>query len=162
MTYSANFALLRDFLWGLSWNADQEKEHAKRLFKLLEGGEVEISGSFPAGVVGTTAENLAESAAGENHEHMVMYPEFAKTAREEGFDDIADIFMAIAVAEKQHEKRYVELKANIEAGRVFKRDGKETWRCRNCGYLHEGDQAPDMCPACDHAQKHFELLGENW
>ncbi len=142
--------------------ADQEKEHAKRLFKLLEGGEVEISGSFPAGVIGTTAENLAESAAGENHEHMVMYPEFAKTARAEGFDDIAAIFMAIAVAEKQHEKRYVELKANIEAGRVFKRDDKMTWRCRNCGYLHQGNAAPDVCPACDHAVDHFELLAENW
>ncbi len=142
--------------------ADQEKEHAKRLFKLLEGGEVEITGAFPAGTIGTTVENLTEAAGGENHEHMVMYPGFAETARAEGFDDIADIFLAIAVAEKQHEKRYVELKANIEAGRVFKRDGKETWRCRNCGYLHEGNEAPDMCPACDHAQKHFELLGENW
>jgi rubrerythrin len=142
--------------------ADQEKEHAKRLFKLLEGGEVEITGSFPAGVIGTTTENLEEAAGGENYEHTIMYPGFAETARAEGFNDIADIFMAIAVAEKQHEKRYVELKANIEAGRVFKRDGKETWRCRNCGYLHEGNEAPDMCPACDHAQKHFELLGENW
>ncbi|MCB2181897.1 MAG: rubrerythrin family protein [Desulfobulbaceae bacterium] len=145
-----------------SETADQEKEHAKRLFKLLEGGEVEITGSFPAGVIGTTAENLAEAAAGENYEHTTMYPNFAKTAREEGFNDIADIFMAIAVAEKQHEKRYVELKANIEAGRVFKRDDKQTWRCRNCGYLHEGEGAPDMCPACAHAQAHFELLAENW
>ncbi|MDR9501538.1 MAG: rubrerythrin family protein [Desulfurivibrionaceae bacterium] len=142
--------------------ADQEKEHAKRLFKLLEGGEVEISGTFPAGVIGTTTENLAEAAAGENHEHMVMYPDFAKTARAEGLDDIAAIFMAIAVAEKQHEKRYVELKANIEAGRVFKRNERKTWRCRNCGYLHEGDGAPDVCPACDHAIDHFELLAENW
>ncbi|MEN8258898.1 MAG: rubrerythrin [Thermodesulfobacteriota bacterium] len=142
--------------------ADQEKEHAKRLFKLLEGGAVEIAAAFPAGVIGTTTENLAEAAAGEHYECTDMYPGFAKIAREEGFDDIADIFMAIAVAEKQHEKRYVELKANIEAGRVFKRDDKTTWRCRNCGYLHEGNEAPDMCAACDHAQKHFELLGENW
>jgi len=142
--------------------ADQEKEHAKRLFKLLEGGEVEITGTFPAGVIGTTAENLAESAGGENHEHMVMYPGFAKTALTEGFDDIAAIFMAIAVAEKQHEKRYEALKANIEAGRVFKRDEKKTWRCRNCGYLHEAKRAPDVCPACDHATDHFELLAENW
>jgi rubrerythrin len=142
--------------------ANQEKEHAKRLFKMLEGGEVEISGSFPAGVIGTTSENLAEAAAGENHEHMVMYPEFAKTARDEGFDEIADVFMAIAVAEKQHEKRYVELKANIDVGRVFKRDSTQTWRCRNCGYLHEGNEAPDECPACAHAKAHFELLGENW
>ncbi len=142
--------------------ADQEKEHAKRLFKLLEGGEVEITAAFPAGVIGTTTENLAEAAAGENHEHMVMYPEFAKTAREEGFADIADIFMAIAVAEKQHEKRYVELKANIEAGRIFKRDEKKTWRCRNCGYLQTGHGAPEVCAACDHGQAHFELLAENW
>jgi rubrerythrin len=142
--------------------ADQEKEHAKRLFKLLKGGEVEISAAFPAGVIGTTLENLKNSAAGENYEHTEMYPGFAKTAREEGFEDIAKIFEAIAVAEKQHEKRYLDLAANIEAGRVFKRDNKVVWRCRNCGYLHEGDEAPDTCPACDHAQKHFELLGENW
>lgn len=142
--------------------ADQEKEHAKRLFKLLEGGEVEITGAFPAGVIGTTVENLAEAAGGENHEHTVMYPEFAKTARAEGFDDIADIFMAIAVAEKQHEKRYLALKENIEAGRVFKRDDKQTWRCRNCGYLHHGQGAPETCPACDHPRDHFELLAENW
>jgi rubrerythrin len=142
--------------------ADQEKEHAKRLFKLLEGGEVEITASFPAGVIGTTAENLAEAAGGENYEHTIMYPGFAKIARQEGFNDIADIFMAIAVAEKQHEKRYVALKANIEAGRVFKRDDKQTWRCRNCGYLHQGKGAPEVCPACDHARDHFELLAENW
>ncbi|MBB5348214.1 rubrerythrin family protein [Desulfoprunum benzoelyticum] len=142
--------------------ANQEKEHAKRLFKLLEGGEVEITAAFPAGVVGTTLDNLKEAAGGENHEHMVMYPEFAATAREEGFVDIAAIFEAIAVAEKQHEKRYRDLAANIEAGRVFKRDGKVTWRCRNCGYLHEGDEAPELCPACAHEQAHFELLGENW
>ena len=142
--------------------ADQEKEHAKRLFKLLEGGEVEISGSFPAGVVGSTLENLKESAAGENHEHTEMYPEFAVTAREDGFTEIADIFLAIAVAEKQHEKRYLDLAANIEAGRVFKRDGEVTWRCRNCGYLHSGSEAPDMCAACAHAKAHFELLGENY
>ena len=142
--------------------ASQEKEHAKRLFKLLEGGEVEITGAFPAGVVGTTLENLKESAAGENYEHTQMYPDFAKTAREEGFDDIADVFMAIAVAEKQHEKRFNDLAANIEAGKVFKREGKITWQCRNCGYLHEGEQAPDVCPACAHQQAHFELLGENY
>jgi len=142
--------------------ADQEKEHAKRLFNLLEGGEVEISGSFPAGVVGSTIENLKESAAGENHEYTEMYPEFAVTAREEGFTEIADIFLAIAVAEKQHEKRYLDLAANIEAGRVFKRDGEVTWRCRNCGYLHTGSEAVELCPACAHAQTHFELLGENY
>ncbi len=142
--------------------ANQEKEHAKRLFKLLEGGEVEITGSFPAGLVGSTVENLKGSAAGENHEHKTMYPGFAKIAREEGFNDIAAILEAIAVAEKQHEKRYNDLIANIEAGRVFKRDSEVTWRCRNCGYVHAGTDAPDMCPACAHAQAHFELLGENY
>jgi rubrerythrin len=142
--------------------ANQEKEHAKRLFKFLEGGEVEITGAFPAGIIGTTLENLKDSAAGEHYEQTVMYPEFAKTAREEGFDNLAEVFEAIAVAEKQHEKRYADLAANIEAGKVFKRDAKVTWRCRNCGYLHEGSEAPEVCPACDHPQAHFELLGENW
>jgi len=142
--------------------ANQEKEHAKRLFKLLEGGEAEISASFPAGVIGTTLENLLEAAGGENYEHTIMYPEFAKTAMEEGFKNIASIFMAIAVAEKQHEKRYRDLAANIEAGRVFKREDTVTWRCRNCGYLHESTEAVEECPACAHKQAHFELLGENY
>jgi rubrerythrin len=142
--------------------ANQEKEHAKRLFKLLEGGEVEITAAFPSGVVGTTLENLKAAAAGEHYEHTEMYPGFAKVAREEGFGAIADVFDAIAVAEKQHEKRYIDLAANIDAGKVFKRDESVTWRCRNCGYLHEGEQAPEMCPACAHPQAHFELLGENW
>jgi len=142
--------------------ANQEKEHAKRLFKFLEGGEVEISASFPAGGIGTTLENLKAAAAGENHEHTQMYPSFAKVAREEGFDAIAAVFEAIAVAEKQHEKRYNDLAANIEAGRVFKRDEEVVWRCRNCGYLHVGTEAPESCPACAHPQAYFELLGENY
>ncbi len=142
--------------------ASQEKEHAKRLFKFLEGGEVEVIASFPAGVIGSTLENLKASAAGENHEHSSMYPEFARTAREEGFDTLADVFLAIAVAEKQHEKRYLSLAENIEKGRVFKRDSKVIWRCRNCGYLHTGEEAPVACPACDHPQDHFELLGQNY
>lgn len=142
--------------------ANQEKEHAKRLFKLLEGGEVEITASFPAGVIGTTLENLKEAAGGENYEYTEMYPSFAQTAKEEGFNAIAAIFNAIAVAEKQHEKRYLALAANIEGDRVFKRDEEVTWRCRNCGYLHTGDTAPDECPACAHPQAHFELLGENY
>jgi rubrerythrin len=142
--------------------ADQEKEHAKRLFKFLEGGEAQVTASFPAGVIGTTSENLKEAAGGENYEWTKMYPGFAKTAREEGFSEIADVFQAIAVAEKQHEKRYNDLRANIEAGRVFKRQQKVVWRCRNCGYLHEGTEAPEKCPACDHPRDHFELLGENW
>ncbi|OPX22375.1 MAG: rubrerythrin family protein [Planctomycetales bacterium 4484_113] len=142
--------------------ADNEKEHAKRLFKFLEGGDATVSADFPAGVIGTTVENLKAAAAGENYEHTQMYPEFARVAREEGFDAIAKVFEAIAVAEKQHEKRFLVLAANIESGRVFKRDGKVFWRCRNCGYIHEGDAPPEVCPACAHPQAYFELLGENW
>jgi len=141
---------------------DQEKEHAKRLFKFLEGGEVEITAGFPAGIIGSTVENLTAAAAGENHEHTEMYPEFAQVAREEGFDNIAVVFEAIAVAEEAHEKRFKGLAQNIEAGRVFKRDSKVTWRCRNCGYVPDGNEAPDACPACAHAQAHFEINGENW
>jgi rubrerythrin len=142
--------------------ANHEKEHAKRLFKFLEGGEVEVAAAFPAGVIGNTSENLKDAAAGEHHEHTEMYPGFAKIAREEGFEAIAAVFDAIAVAEKQHEKRYVDLAVNIDTGKVFKKDETVTWRCRNCGYLHEGKQAPEECPACEHPQAHFELLGENW
>lgn len=142
--------------------ANQEKEHAKRLFKMLEGGELEITGSFPAGVIGSTLENLKEAAGGEDYEWQTMYPGFAETARKEGFDTLAKMFEAIAVAEKQHSKRYSDLAANIEAGRVFKRSGSVKWRCRNCGYIYEGDEAPKVCPACAHPQAHFELLGENW
>jgi rubrerythrin len=142
--------------------ANQEKEHAKRLFKLLEGGEVEVTAAFPAGVIGTTLDNLKEAAAGENYEYIDMYPGFAKTAIEEGFDEIADVFKAIAVAEKQHEKRYLALAANMANGSVFKKSEPVVWRCQNCGYLHEGTDAPEECPACAHPQAHFELLGENW
>jgi len=142
--------------------ANQEKEHAKRLFKFLQGGDVEISAAFPAGVIGTTAENLVAAAGGEKHEWTTMYPEFAQVAREEGLDEIAAVFEAIAVAEKQHEARYLRLLKNVKAGTVFKKPETVVWRCRNCGYLHEGAEAPDVCPACDHAQAHFELLAENW
>ena len=142
--------------------ADQEREHAKRFFSFLEGGELEITGGFPAGKVGTTLENLKAAAAGENHEQTTMYPAFANVAREEGFVAIAKAFEAIRIAEKQHEKRYSDLAANIEAGRVFKRNGVVVWRCRNCGFLHEGPEAPAVCAACLHPQAHFELLGENW
>lgn len=142
--------------------ADQEKEHAKRLFKLLEGGEVEITASFPAGVIGSTAENLKAGAAGEHYEQTTMYPDFAKVASKEGFPRIAEIFSAIAVAERQHEKRYLDLLTNIENDRVFKRDNQVVWRCRNCGYLHQGTEAPEQCAACDHPRAHFELLGENY
>jgi rubrerythrin len=142
--------------------ANQEKEHAKRFFGFLEGGEVEVVASFPAGVIGTTLENLKAAAAGENYEHTSMYPGFAKVAREEGFEPIALVYDAISVAEKQHEKRYRDLIANIEKGRVFKRDGEVVWRCLNCGYLHTGKDAPGQCPACVHPQSYYELLGENW
>ncbi len=142
--------------------ADQEREHAKRLFKLLEGGEVEVTASFPAGVIASTVDNLKEAAGGENHEHTEMYPDFARIAREEGFSEVADIFLAIAVAEKQHEKRFLGLMTNIENNQVFRREQAESWRCRNCGYVHEGPEAPEKCVACAHAQAHFELLAENW
>ncbi|OYV03306.1 rubrerythrin family protein [candidate division bacterium WOR-3 4484_18] len=142
--------------------ADNEKEHAKRLFKLLEGGEVEIIASFPAGVLGSTKENLKAAAIGENYEHTKLYPEFARIAEEEGFPDIAAIFRAIAVAEKQHEKRFLALLENIDKDRVFKRDTVVKWRCRNCGYIHEGTEVPKKCPACAHPRAYFELLGENY
>jgi rubrerythrin len=142
--------------------ANQEKEHAKRFFGLLQGGDVEVQAAFPAGVIGTTAENLRAAAAGEGHEWQEMYPGFAQIARDEGFKNIAAIFEAIAVAEKQHGKRYAGLLANVEAGTVFKKDTPVVWRCRNCGYLHQGKEAPGACPACAHPQAYFELLAENW
>jgi rubrerythrin len=142
--------------------ANQEKEHAKRFFQFLEGGEVEVKANFPAGVIGTTLDNLKAAAAGEHYEYTEMYPGFAEIAREEGFEGIAMVWQAISVAEKQHWKRYVDLAANIEKVRVFKRDAKVIWRCRNCGYLHECPEAPAACPACAHPQAYFELLGENW
>lgn len=142
--------------------ANQEKEHAKRLFNFLEGGEVEITDKFPAGMVVSTLENLKAAAGGENHEHVSMYPGFAAVAREEGFTGIATVFESIAVAEKQHEARFLAFAKNIESGQVFERDTEVTWRCRNCGYLHTGKTAPKACPACAHPQAYFELLGENW
>ena len=142
--------------------AEQECAHAKRLFKFLEGGEVGITAAFPAGVIGATVDNLKAGAAGEHYEWTDMYPSFAKVARQEGFKNIADAFEAIAIAEKQHEKRYLDLAANLAAGRVFKREKPVVWRCINCGYLHQGTSAPDVCPACAHPQAHFELFGENW
>ncbi|MDB3870269.1 rubrerythrin family protein [Candidatus Thioglobus sp.] len=142
--------------------ANQEKEHAEQFFKYLEGGDLEITSSFPAGVIGTTFDNLLSAAQGEEHEWSVIYPAFAKIAKEEGFDDIAQTFVSIIIAEKQHDHRYKALAKNIEEGRVFKRNDTVTWRCRNCGYLHEAKQAPSVCPACKHPQAYFELLGENY
>lgn len=142
--------------------ANQEKEHAKRFFSFLEGGDVEIQGAFPAGVVGSTLENLKAAAAGEHYEHTEMYPGFAAVAKEEGFPEIATLFMNVSVAEKQHEKRYRDLAENIEEDRVFKREAPVKWRCINCGYIYEGTEAPKQCPACARPQGYFELLGENW
>ena len=142
--------------------ASQEKEHAKRFWKFLPGGMVEITAAYPAGKSGATLENLEAAANGEEDEWKDIYPKFAKIAREEGFVDIAECFENIGIAEKQHEKRYRDLYNNLKNGKVFKKDGKVVWRCRNCGYLHEADEAPKLCPACLHVQAHFEVLGENW
>ncbi len=142
--------------------ANQEREHAKRLFKFMEGGDAEVQAAFPFGVIGATSDNLAAGAAGEHHEWTEMYPGFAKTAREEGFESVATVFESIAVAEKQHEKRYLDLKKNIDGGTVFKKQSPVVWRCLNCGYLFEGAEAPKTCPACAHPQSYFEVLGENW
>ncbi|MCP4297917.1 MAG: rubrerythrin family protein [Proteobacteria bacterium] len=142
--------------------ANQEKEHAKRFFKFLEGGDLEITASFPAGTIEDTEANLRAAAAGEEHEWTELYPGFAQTARDEGFTEIADAFDAISIAEKQHGKRYKDLAENLATGRVFKRGNAIVWRCRNCGYIHEATVAPDTCPACNHPQAHFEELSENW
>ena len=139
-----------------------EQEHAKRFFKFLEGGMVEITASYPAGVIGTTLDNLKAAADGENEEWTELYPEFAKIAEEEGFKDVAAAFRLIATVEKAHEARYRKLYENLQNGKVFEKDGKITWKCRNCGYLHEGTEAPEVCAACLHPRAHFELLGENW
>lgn len=142
--------------------AEQEKEHAKRLFKFLEGGEVEITAAFPAGVIGKTLDNLKAAAAGENYETTTMYPDFAKVADKEGFADIAKVFLSIAVAEKRHRDRYLAFAANIEKDRVFKREKPVRWVCRNCGYVHEGTEPPKACPACAHPTAYYELEAVNF
>ena len=142
--------------------ADNEKEHAKRLFKFLEGGEVEITGSFPAGVIGDTKSNLEAAAAGENYEHTQMYPEFAEVAENEGFSGVASVFKNIAVAEQAHEARYLALIGNLENDMVFKRDMVTKWKCRNCGYVHEGTEAVEKCPACAHERAYFEVWARNY
>ena len=141
---------------------DQEKEHAKRFFSFLEGGEGQVTAAFPSGVVGSTAENLAAAAGGENHEWTTMYPGFAKVAREEGYEMVAKAFDAIGVAEKQHERRYAGLRKNLQEGSQFRKEQPALWRCMNCGYIFEGAEAPKVCPACLHPQAFFELLAENW
>jgi rubrerythrin len=142
--------------------ANQEKEHAKREFKFLEGGEVEITASYPAGVIGSTPENLKAAAAGEHYETTEMYPNFAEIADKEGFTEIAAVFRKIAVAEKRHEQRYLALARNITEGTVFKRDKSVRWVCRNCGYVHEAAEAPEVCPACAHPKAFFEIEAANY
>jgi Rubrerythrin len=142
--------------------ADQEKEHAKRLFKFFEGGDVEVTAAFPAGIISNTTANLISSAAGEHHEYTEMYPQFAQIAQNEGFGEIAAVMRNIAVAEEFHERRFLDFARNIKEGRVFTREKATSWRCRNCGFVHQGVSAPNECPACAHPQAHFELLGINW
>jgi rubrerythrin len=142
--------------------ADNEKEHAKRFFKLLEGGDVEITASYPAGVIGDTKANLEAAAAGENLEWRKLYKEAEDIARKEGFEEVAKQFKEIAEVEEEHEKRYRKLLKNVKEGKVFKKDAVVKWKCRNCGYVHEGKEAPDKCPACEHPQAFYELLCENY
>jgi len=142
--------------------ADQEKQHAKRFFKFLEGGDLEIQACYPAGKIGTTAENLKAAAAGENEEWTKLYPEFAEVAKNEGFPQVATAFKMIAKVEAEHEKRYLKLLKNVEDGTVFAKGEKVKWVCINCGYVHEGDKALENCPACQHPKAHFELYEENY
>ena len=164
-TYFASEAKKEEYeqiSWIFSDTAENEKEHAKRFFKFLEGGDVEITATYPAGVIGNTAENLKAAAAGENLEWTTLYPESAKVADEEGFTEIATVFREISEVETGHEKRYLKLLSNIENNKVFKKDNVVKWRCRNCGYIHEGKEAPKECPACAHPQAYYELLAENY
>jgi len=142
--------------------AGNEKEHAELFFKLLKGGMVEITASYPAGVIGTTAENLKEAAEGEKLEWGTLYPDFAEVAEEEGFKEVANTFRMVAKVEKEHERRYRKLLANVEQGKVFKRDKPIKWKCRNCGHVYEGSEAPERCPVCDHARSYFEVWCENY
>jgi len=142
--------------------AEQEKEHAKRFFKFLEGGDVEITATYPAGKIGTTAENLKAAAAGENEEWTELYPTFAKIAEEEGFKNVATAFKMIAKVEVEHEKRYLRLLENIENNSVFEKTESTKWKCTNCGYVHEGTKAPEKCPACEHPKSYFQVKEENY
>ena len=142
--------------------ADHEKEHAKRFFKFLEGGEVTITASYPAGVIGTTAENLKAAAEGENCEHTSIYPEMAEVAKQEGFPEVAAAFRAVALVEKQHENRYRRLLKNVTEGTVFKKEKVVRWKCRNCGYVHEGKNPPQKCPACEHEENFFEVIEDEF
>lgn len=139
-----------------------EKEHAKKFFKFLEGGAAEITARYPTGKIGTTEENLKAAAEGEEEEYTLLYPEFAKIAEEEGFRDVAIAFKLIAKIEKAHSERYMKLHKSLEEGKVFKRDEIVTWKCRNCGHLHQGKNAPETCPTCLHPQAFFEISEENF
>jgi rubrerythrin len=138
--------------------ADNEKEHAKRFFKFLEGGEVTITAGYPAGVIGTTADNLKAAAAGESAEHTSIYPGFAQVAQDEGFPEVSAAFRAIALVEKEHEARYLKLLKDVQEGKVFKKDKVVRWKCMNCGYIHEGKNPPQKCPACEHPEAFFEVV----
>ena len=142
--------------------ADNERVHAERFFSFLEGGGVEITAMYPAGKVATTLENLKEAAAGENEEYTELYPHFAEVAKEEGFPQVAAAFTMIAKVEKEHEERYLKLAQNIETDEVFKKEDAQRWKCDNCGYVHEGNQAPEKCPACLHPQSYFEIKETNY
>lgn len=142
--------------------ANQEKEHAKRFFKFLEGGDLEITACFPAGVIGDTSANLAAAAAGENEETEIAYPQFAEVAEREGFSEIAAVFRKIASVEARHRDRYLALKKNLDEGKIFKKDEPVRWACRNCGYIHVGKEAPCQCPACAHPQSYFEVESANY
>jgi rubrerythrin len=142
--------------------AANEKEHAERFFKFLQGGKAEIVAGYPAGVIGSTAENLEAAAAGEKEEWGTLYPDFAKVAKDEGFDEVAATFREIASVEKHHERRYLKLLDNVKQGKVFKKDKPVKWICRNCGYVYEGPEAPEKCPACAHPRAYYELWCENY
>ncbi len=159
VAHKAGFVQIADIF---QETADQEREHAKRFFSFLEGGDLQITAGYPAGVIADTAANLRAAADGERHEWTTLYADFARTARQDGFATIGKLFDDISVAEKQHERRYRGLLANVENGTVFRKAKPVIWRCRNCGYLHEGPEAPAACPACAHPQAHYEVLAENW
>lgn len=164
-TYAASIAKKEGFeqIAGIFLEtAEQEKQHAKRFFRFLEGGMVEITAAYPAGVLGTTAQNLKAAADGEHEEYSLLYPEFARIAKEEGFPQVAAQFNTVSVAEKNHEKRYRLLLENLEKGLVFKKEQSVKWKCRECGYIHEGTDAPKLCPCCEHPQAFFEKLSEEY
>ena len=164
-SYSAKIAANEGYeqiAWIFEITAEQERIHAKNYFKFLEGGDLEITASYPAGIIGSTIENLKAAAAGEHHEWTDLYPGFAKIAEEEGFPQVAAAFRSISVAENAHEKRYLGLLENLENNTAFKKPSKTVWQCRKCGYVSESPEAPKKCPACGHPQGYFEVMSKNW